>query len=250
MNYYKILNVYTNATDKEIKKAYRLLAKKYHPDMYQGDKNVAEDRMQEINEAYDTLSDVERRKDYDKSIGLNKEPQVEKTTYDFSSRKTTSSYNNVRNYNVRYKPNNANTYYDSYGYAETNYSPYTGDRYTRNKYSERIKLDRKDVAIKITVLLVFALIILIGLINMIIDSFSEISNAKTEMFNDKGISQNESKNVNYNSKAVEKDLTENDKYEEWVNELKNIEVDEEMIKQKLNDLVKALEEYNNSKSSN
>ena len=69
LNYYKLLNVPTNASEKEVKKAYRNLAKKYHPDMYQGDKSVAEEKMQLINEAYDTLSDTALRKEYDKKIG-------------------------------------------------------------------------------------------------------------------------------------------------------------------------------------
>ena len=60
MNYYKLLNISTNASEKEIKKAYRNLAKKYHPDMYPGDKGVAEKKMQLINEAYDTSSIYDR----------------------------------------------------------------------------------------------------------------------------------------------------------------------------------------------
>ena len=68
MNYYKLLNIPANANEKDIKKAYRKLAKKYHPDMYQGNKSVAEEKMQLINEAYDTLSDTALRKEYDKSI--------------------------------------------------------------------------------------------------------------------------------------------------------------------------------------
>jgi len=56
LNFYEILNVKTDANDKEIKKAYRVLAKKYHPDTYEGNKELAETKMQQINVAYDTLS--------------------------------------------------------------------------------------------------------------------------------------------------------------------------------------------------
>lgn len=64
-DYYKILGVNTNAPDEVIKAAYRALAKKYHPDIYQGDKFFAEQKMKEINEAYDILSDNLKRKEYD-----------------------------------------------------------------------------------------------------------------------------------------------------------------------------------------
>ncbi len=63
-DYYKILGVSKNATQDEIKKAYRKLAAKYHPDANQGDK-AAEEKFKEINEAYQVLSDEEKRKLYD-----------------------------------------------------------------------------------------------------------------------------------------------------------------------------------------
>jgi len=63
-NYYKILGVSKNASDKEIKAAYRRLAKKHHPDINPGNKE-AEARFKEIGEAYDVLSDKEKRKRYD-----------------------------------------------------------------------------------------------------------------------------------------------------------------------------------------
>lgn len=63
-DYYEILGVSKDASDKDIKNAYRKLAKKYHPDLNQGDQKAA-DKLKEVNEAYEVLSDSEKRKKYD-----------------------------------------------------------------------------------------------------------------------------------------------------------------------------------------
>src|SRR5947209_20391055 len=67
-DYYKVLGVGKNASDEEIKKAYRRLARKYHPDQNAGDKE-AEERFKEISQAHDVLSDPEKRKAYDRGTG-------------------------------------------------------------------------------------------------------------------------------------------------------------------------------------
>ena len=63
-DYYKILGVSKKASDEELKKAYRKLAMKYHPDHTKGDKS-AEEKFKQISEAYAVLSDKEKRKQYD-----------------------------------------------------------------------------------------------------------------------------------------------------------------------------------------
>jgi curved DNA-binding protein len=64
-DYYRILGVNRNASEREVKQAYRRLARQYHPDVNPGDKS-AEAKFKEINEAYEVLSDKEKRQKYDK----------------------------------------------------------------------------------------------------------------------------------------------------------------------------------------
>lgn len=64
-NYYKVLEVESNATKDEITKAYRKLALKWHPDKHQNNKGEAAQKFQEISEAYETLSNPRKREEYD-----------------------------------------------------------------------------------------------------------------------------------------------------------------------------------------
>lgn len=68
-DYYKVLGVAKDATEKDIKSAYRKLARKLHPDVNPNDK-TAEQKFKEVNEAYEVLSDAEKRKKYD-ALGAN-----------------------------------------------------------------------------------------------------------------------------------------------------------------------------------
>lgn len=65
-DYYKILGVDRNATDDDLKKAYRKQALKWHPDRNQDKKTVAEEKFKEVNEAYEVLSDSKKKEIYDR----------------------------------------------------------------------------------------------------------------------------------------------------------------------------------------
>jgi molecular chaperone DnaJ len=64
-DYYQILGVDRNAPESEIKSAFRNLAKKFHPDVYEGDRKFAEEKFKEISEAYEVLLDPQKRATYD-----------------------------------------------------------------------------------------------------------------------------------------------------------------------------------------
>ena len=76
MNYYEILGLSKNATQTEIKRSYKKLVKKYHPDVNSGDKTFAEQAIKQINEAYAILSNSEKKLAYDETL----KPSFE-TTY-------------------------------------------------------------------------------------------------------------------------------------------------------------------------
>ncbi|MHB1685918.1 MAG: DnaJ C-terminal domain-containing protein [Ignavibacteriaceae bacterium] len=92
-DYYKTIGVEKNATADEIKKAYRKLAKKYHPDKNPGDKS-SEEKFKEITEANEVLSDPEKRKKYD-TLGSNW-----KQYQNAGNEGAFNNYSHQRNYNV------------------------------------------------------------------------------------------------------------------------------------------------------
>lgn len=119
-NYYEVLGISKTASADEIKKAYRNLAFKYHPDRNSGDK-AAEEKFKEINEAYDVLSDEKKRADYDSfgtsnsrysgtnnSYNRNNDFTNEETFWNWFNGNTTNSYGNNNTYrNYYYQSTNS-----------------------------------------------------------------------------------------------------------------------------------------------
>ena len=95
-DYYKILNISRGASTDEIKKAFRKLARKYHPDVNPGNKK-AEEKFKEINEAYEVLSDPDKRRKYD-TLGPNWQEQfgspfgAGRRSYGFGNRGSSPTY--------------------------------------------------------------------------------------------------------------------------------------------------------------
>ena len=106
-NYYEILEVNKKASKEVIEKAYKVLVKKYHPDLYTGEKQkYAEKKIKEINEAYDVLSDEFLKEQYDSELEKEIEKMYQKKYSAINNEKEKLSINNT--YKNIEKKNNAN----------------------------------------------------------------------------------------------------------------------------------------------
>lgn len=120
-DYYEILEVSKNASKEIIEKAYKVLAKKYHPDLQQeNNKLVAEEKMKLINEAYEILSDVDKRKEYDIELENEEKRKIQEQQID--------------NYNKE------NVDEEQYDENEEEYS----EPLTKKQIKEQIKQERKE----------------------------------------------------------------------------------------------------------
>lgn len=163
-DYYELLGVKKDASQEEIKKTYRKLAKKYHPDANPGDKS-AEEKFKEINEAYEVLGNEDKRKKYDK---FGNEFDFA-NGYDFDPSKY--GYNNG---NVRYEyrgagANGFSDFFDMFfgdgginldsifsssgrnGFSSARYSP-NAARGSASGFNQSIRGEDKEAEVKISVL--------------------------------------------------------------------------------------------------
>ncbi len=135
---YDVLGVKPDATDEEIKKAYRKLARKYHPDVNPGDKK-AEERFKEINEAYEILSDSKRRKEYDQlrkaASGASFTTDTGHRAYDFS------------HFEERFGADLGSIFQDLFGFdTERDYTFYSGPTKGEDLIY-KMEVDFKDAAL-------------------------------------------------------------------------------------------------------
>lgn len=130
-NYYEILEINEKASQEVIEKVYKVLVKKYHPDLQEnsGEKAKYEEKIKEINEAYEILSDEIKRKEYDARLELEKQKQ------ESYSRKANIS-NNVQSNSINYNsaPNSQ--------YSNMNYN--SANRQTSsNSYNEDLEQEQR-----------------------------------------------------------------------------------------------------------
>lgn len=167
MNYYDILGISNTATNSEIKKAYKTLVKKYHPDVFEGDKSVADSKIKQLNEAYEVLSNVDERAKYDESL-LAVSDESSNSSNDYSNSQATN-YDVNKKYDDLYK-------YDYYKKYTTNYYGVSRDDLHKEKsktfYQNRKVQDsdffmgsRTKFVFLISILLVIFLVILLILIS-------------------------------------------------------------------------------------
>ncbi len=194
MDYYKVLGVSKDSSSKEIKKAYKQLVKKYHPDVFQGDKSVAENKIKEINEAYDVLSNPELKKDYDDSLDSSSSININ-INYSPDSTNNTSS----TSYNSYSAPKYEDLYkYDYYKRYTTNYYGVSKERPSKNnieenKFDERFfSKARAPFILIVGICMIIVLLILIFLLSY----FKKFFNGRIDFTNDIVIN---SITENYNS---------------------------------------------------
>ena len=166
-NYYEILEVNKNASPEIIEKAYKTLVKKYHPDLQKDEnKNKYEEKIKKINEAYDILSDSEKRKKYDlnlknteisindynslyqENINLKNNLNILKEKLNYLNNiqnnyeKNNLNYNNLENNKNNYTKNNINQEYSDNYYTEN----FNNSNSKNNKnYSENNNINYNDI---------------------------------------------------------------------------------------------------------
>lgn len=167
MHLYDILGVSKTATSSEIKKAYKSLVKKYHPDVFEGNKDLAESKIKEINDAYDTLSDPVLREEYDRSLEVPETDDVLKNSAydDTSESEVQKRYNDFRDrYENVYKYGKSGRYTTNYYGVSHDSSKANAWDYEKNRPlrdSDFLFGSRSAFIIRMSLIILLILILLI-----------------------------------------------------------------------------------------
>ena len=176
-NYYKILQVDKDASPEIIKVAYKLLVKKNHPDLREGeDKKNAEEKIKEINEAYDILSNPIKKAEYDQTL-INENISQEQYNYilneNINLKRELNYFHNLYNRNNYYKQKNTNMYNESNYNINQNTS---NDEINNNSKFKSIFNNLNEniktlIAIVITFLILFFVIKIPFLYSLVFENF-------------------------------------------------------------------------------
>lgn len=167
-NYYEILQVDKNATSEVINRVYKYHVKKNHPDLFKGqEKEKAKKRVQEFNEAYETLSKKEKRKEYDEQLQSENQNNETETVYD--SIKRLEEENDMLKEQLMYKDRVLKNVLNELNipYAEELQFDYTiqqkeqQEQYNRNKNSINNVLSKYIAKFENKIILIIFTIILI-----------------------------------------------------------------------------------------
>lgn len=166
-NYYEILGVPDNASQDEIKKIYRSLSKTYHPDVYVSDKSFAERKFQDINEAYDVLSNISKRKKFDESL-------KNKSKNQHFYKKSKSNYEDLKKNNSQNEDTSSDENADKDN-EQKSYYQNNKKKYNSSKKNDQLIQFLKDNKISV-------LIFIIAIIFVINHGFSKIKKIKVINF--------------------------------------------------------------------
>ena len=173
-NYYKILQVDKDASPEIIKVAYKLLVKKNHPDLREGeDKKNAEEKIKEINEAYDILSNPIKKAEYDQTL-INENISQEQYNYilneNINLKRELNYFHNLYNRNNYYKQKNTNMYNENINQNTSNDEINNNSKFKSifNNLNENIKT---LIAIVITFLILFFVIKIPFLYSLVFENF-------------------------------------------------------------------------------
>lgn len=177
-NYYKILEVDKDASSETIEKVYKMLVKKYHPDLHEGnDKLIAEEKIKRINEAYDVLSDPLKREEYNNTL-IENNISYEKYTEIINENILLKNELNYMKNKINNVQNNyyQNTAQQNYTYSEPQYNNINKNYYYTNNYK------KEKFRIKNLFKLIFSLLIT-GFIFFILINMPFIFNIFANLFN-------------------------------------------------------------------